>query len=182
MSAKRTARSAKTDAVVPPVPPRSLAVDVVREAGDWSPFGDAIEAAIQVAASAVARVEAAGVVGAMEAVVALADDATVKRLNSQFRGQAKPTNVLSFPSGTPKSAALGDVVFALETVRAEAAELEISPMHHVQHLTVHGLLHLLGFDHVETAGAEIMERLEIEILASIGIPDPYAGRDLVRGA
>jgi probable rRNA maturation factor len=163
-------------------PPRSLAVDIVTEAGDWSSFGSDLETAIEAAARAVASIEAARVTGAMEAVVALANDVTVKRLNHQFRGQNKPTNVLSFPSGTPKSTALGDIVLALETLRGEAVELEIPPLHHVQHLTVHGLLHLLGFDHVDAADAEIMERLEVEILKVLGVADPYAGRVLVRGA
>jgi probable rRNA maturation factor len=67
-------------------------------------------------------------------------------------------------------------------VRRLAILLETSLAHHVQHLTVHGLLHLLGFDHVDSADAEVMEKLEIEILATLGIADPYAGRDLVRGA
>ncbi len=165
----------------PILPGPSLSVDIVQEAGDWSVLGTTLEAAIEAAADAVARAEAAGVMGSMEAVIALADDATVKRLNTQFRGQGKPTNVLSFPSGKPSSAALGDVVFALQTVQTEAAELEISPLHHVQHLTVHGLLHLLGFDHIEATDADVMERLEVEILAKLGIADPYAGRDLVRG-
>ncbi len=176
MSAQRTSSGESA------TPPRRLAVDVVAEAGDWSILSCDVEAAVQAAADAVAKADAAGVVGTMEAVVALADDVTLTRLNRQFRGVDKPTNVLSFPSGTPASQVLGDIVLALETVRAEAVELEISPLHHVQHLTVHGLLHLLGFDHVEAAEADAMERLEIDILAMLGIADPYTGRDLVRSA
>lgn len=174
MSAKRTSPGGRDQQ------PRRLAVDVVHEAGDWSSLDAGLEAAIQAAADAVARNPDAGVSGTMDVVVALADDATLCRLNTQFRGQAKPTNVLSFPSGMPKDANLGDVVLALETVRAEAAELDTPPLHHVQHLVVHGVLHLLGFDHVESGDAEKMEALEIAVLASLGISDPYAGRDLVR--
>lgn len=164
----------------PAEPLRSLTVDVVTEAGNWSVLGFDVETAVQAAADAIAHVAAAGVTGAMVAVVALADNVTVQRLNRQFRKLDKPTNVLSFPSGAPTSAALGDIVLALETVRAEAAELDTMLVHHVQHLAVHGLLHLLGFDHEASADADIMEQLEIEILARLGVADPYAGRDLVR--
>ena len=183
MSAKRASPRAKSQAkplVAPTDPPRSLTVDIVNEAGDWSVLDVDVETVVKAAADAIAEVAAAGVTGAMVAVVALADDATVHRLNRQFRKQDTPTNVLSFPSGMPKNSALGDIILALETVRAEAAELDVPVAHHVQHLAVHGLLHLLGFDHADPADAEIMERLEIEILARLGIADPYAGRDLMR--
>jgi probable rRNA maturation factor len=69
---------------------------------------------------------------------------------------------------------LGDVVLAAETIRREAAEQAIAPGHHLQHLVVHGLLHLLGYDHQTDVEAEEMEGLESEILASIGVADPYA--------
>ncbi len=69
---------------------------------------------------------------------------------------------------------LGDIIFAYETVAREA-EIERKPLHqHVQHLVVHGLLHLLGHDHEGDAEAMRMERLEVEVLARLGIPDPYA--------
>ena len=104
----------------------------------------------------------------------------MRRLNRTFRGKDVPTNVLSFPSQKLPGAAsddgayLGDVVLAAETVRQEAIELGIEPRHHLQHLVVHGLLHLLGYDHQADAAAEEMERLEAEILATIGVADPYA--------
>jgi probable rRNA maturation factor len=101
----------------------------------------------------------------------------VRRLNRTYRGKDAPTNVLSFPSRGPApddGAYLGDVVLAAETVRQEAVELGIEPGHHLQHLVVHGLLHLLGHDHQADAAAEEMERLEVEILATIGVADPYA--------
>jgi probable rRNA maturation factor len=100
----------------------------------------------------------------------LADDALQRRLNHEFRGRDKSTNVLSF-DGAP--AALGDVVLALETIAAEA-EAQGKPLaDHVAHLVVHGVLHLLGYDHETQGQARSMERLEIEILAGLGIGDPY---------
>ena len=100
----------------------------------------------------------------------LADDALQRRLNREFRGRDKSTNVLSF-DGAP--AALGDVVLALETIAAEA-EAQGKPLaDHVAHLVVHGVLHLLGYDHETQGQARSMERLEIEILAGLGIGDPY---------
>ena len=100
----------------------------------------------------------------------LADDALQRRLNHEFRGRDKSTNVLSF-NGAP--AALGDVVLALETIAAEA-EAQGKPLaDHVAHLVVHGVLHLLGYDHETLGQARSMERLEIEILAGLGIGDPY---------
>jgi len=108
----------------------------------------------------------------------LADDALLRSLNRSYRGKDAPTNVLSFPFQGPPGGAeprhLGDVVLAVETIRNEAGEQGIAPMHHLQHLVVHGLLHLLGFDHDTVAQAEAMERLEAQILAKLGIADPYA--------
>ena len=110
----------------------------------------------------------------------LGSDAMLRGLNRTYRGKDAPTNVLSFPF-TPRGAAdtadgryLGDVVLAAETVLREAAERGTAPAHHLQHLVVHGLLHLLGYDHETDTEAAEMERLETEILASLGIADPYA--------
>ena len=104
----------------------------------------------------------------------LGSDALVRRLNRSYRGKDAATNVLSFPFQRPPGAGpedgtdLGDVVLAAETVRLEARERGIEPRHHLQHLVVHGLLHLLGYDHQTDTAAEEMERLETEILATIG--------------
>ena len=171
MSAQRTSSAQRESAE----PPRSLTVDVVREAGDWSAVDPDFERVVERAAEAVARCPSAKVRPGMEAVVALADDATVRALNRTYRAKDKPTNVLSFASGDPAGLALGDIVLALETVLAEADALDMAPRAHVQHLVVHGLLHLLGFDHEHDKDATAMERLETEILASIGVADPYAG-------
>ena len=96
------------------------------------------------------------------------------------RGKDSSTNVLSFPAGEPldtvncEAAPLGDVVLAAETVLAEASQQGISIADHVSHLVVHGVLHLLGHDHERDEDAEAMETLETEILASLGVADPYA--------
>jgi probable rRNA maturation factor len=171
-----------------PEPPDRLAVAIVEEAGDWSSLPSA-EEAIRTAAAALTRHPRFRGAPAAEACVVLGDDALLRSLNRTYRGKDAPTNVLSFPFHEPLGAGpsstaghgaaaeprqLGDVVLAVETVRREAAEQGIEPVHHLQHLVVHGLLHLLGFDHETEAEAEAMEGLEVEILASLGIPDPYA--------
>jgi len=109
----------------------------------------------------------------------LGDDARIRRLNRDYRGQDRPTNVLAFPAeddapapGEPRL--LGDVALAFETVQREAAEQGKNLADHVSHLAVHGVLHLLGYDHVTRVEAARMERLETAILAGLGVPDPYA--------
>lgn len=123
--------------------------------------------------------------GPLEMSVVLTDDATVHRLNREFRQQDKPTNVLSFaardgnapplPEGVVEP--LGDVICAYETTAREAIEQGKSLSDHICHLIIHGALHLLGYDHMDDAEAEEMESLETEILAGLEIPDPYAATD-----
>ena len=102
--------------------------------------------------------------------IVLADDRLQRRLNRDFRGADKSTNVLSF-TGAPEG--LGDVVLALETVAREAREQGKSLADHVAHLVVHGVLHLMGYDHETGREAVRMERLEARILDRLGIADPY---------
>jgi probable rRNA maturation factor len=123
-----------------------------------------------------------------EVTIVLADDGLLRRLNRQFRGLDKPTNVLSFSLDEPDSRAapdlprlLGDVVLARETVLREAAEQGKAPADHLRHLVVHGLLHLLGYDHEEAAQAERMEAAEVAILAGLGVADPYREQPAVAG-
>ena len=119
----------------------------------------------------------AKVAGVAEVTVVLSDDAEQQELNKQWRGIDKSTNVLSFPQiepFAPVSGLLGDITLARETVAKEAEEMGISFEAHFTHLVVHGFLHLLGYDHIEEEDAEEMEGLETEILASLGIADPYA--------
>ena len=116
-----------------------------------------------------------------EISIVLASDAFVARLNRDYRGKAGPTNVLSFPAlgGAPdmreEPLPLGDVVIAFETTRREAKAAGKPLAHHLAHLTVHGVLHLLGYDHTRAKDAARMEALEIEILRGLGVPDPYRG-------
>lgn len=107
-----------------------------------------------------------------ELSVALADDAMVRTLNRDYRAKDKPTNVLSFPA--VHGPLLGDVVIAYETLIREAAEEGIAPGDHLALLTVHGLLHLLGYDHQTEAEAVRMEAIETSVLAGLGIKDPHA--------
>jgi probable rRNA maturation factor len=113
--------------------------------------------------------------------VTLTDNAEQRRLNRTYRGKDAPTNVLSFPQGASETAhpdapvLLGDVVLAFETVRREAAEQQKTLADHLSHLVVHGVLHLLGFDHEKAHDAAEMELRELSILAGLGVPDPYRG-------
>lgn len=114
----------------------------------------------------------------LEVSLLLADDAAIRPLNRDWRGVDKATNVLSFPAEpetTPPGAPapLGDVVIAYETVAREAAEAERTIPQHLAHMIVHGVLHLLGHDHEEDQDAVVMERLEVAVLAALGVPDPY---------
>jgi probable rRNA maturation factor len=156
--------------------PLWLSLDILHEAGDWSRLGQR-DTMIEAAARALAADPRFAARPDAEACVALSDDATVRELNARYRGKDKPTNVLSFPAlqgfghATPQP--LGDIVLAQETVEREAAEQGIATAHHLQHLVVHGLLHLLGFDHETDDEAREMEGIEIDVLGTLGIPNPY---------
>lgn len=128
-----------------------------------------------------------------ELAVALISDNEIQVLNRDWRGKDNATNVLSFPSGILNENApedpttnalngmevsLGDIALAWETVYREADE-ETKPLqNHVQHLAIHGLLHIFGFDHETVEEAEEMEALEIEILGELGIPNPYLNGEI----
>ncbi|MCA0431646.1 MAG: rRNA maturation RNase YbeY [Proteobacteria bacterium] len=127
------------------------------------------------------RAAAAVLVDDARAVTLLfSDDSEIRVLNREWRGQDKPTNVLSFPSAADmalpagEAPPLGDIILAYETVAREAAEQNKTFADHTAHLIVHGILHLLGYDHMEDTEAEEMEARERTILATLGITDPYA--------
>ena len=119
------------------------------------------------------------------------DDARIAILNADFRGKPVPTNVLSWPAEDRASDApgqppelpepgpaddpepLGDIAIAYDTCLREAADQAKPAADHVTHLIVHGVLHLLGYDHIHDEDADLMEKLEVQILASLGLPDPY---------
>ena len=144
-------------------------IEIEVEADDWTFALADVEAVVERAAGAA--------LGAVEGdiVVLLTDDAAVRDLNGRFRDKDRPTNVLSFPA--PESAAphLGDIVLAYGVCAAEAETQGKTLADHLSHLVVHGVLHVLGRDHEDEAEAEEMEAEERDILARIGIADPYAG-------
>ena len=124
----------------------------------------------------------------VEISVKLSDDAEVQGLNAAYRGKDKPTNVLSFPMvqsdlldtidiGDDGETLLGDVILAHETCAREAAERGIALADHAAHLIVHGVLHLVGYDHENDAEAEDMEAIETRALATLGLADPYGDRE-----
>ncbi|MGJ5095144.1 rRNA maturation RNase YbeY [Bradyrhizobium oligotrophicum] len=157
--------------------------EVIVAADCWQDQPDAEDVIHRAIAAAAETVDAD--VGDAEIAVMLTDDDGIRTLNSNWRGIDKPTNVLSFPALQPTGPRgdddaprmLGDIAIAYETLRREADEEQKPFDHHLSHLTVHGFLHLIGYDHETDDEAEEMEALEREILAHLGIPDPYADRE-----
>jgi probable rRNA maturation factor len=152
-----------------------VTADIIVNADCWA----AEPAAEQIVLRAIeAAAAATSAEGDAELAVMLTDDAAIQDLNRAWRGQDKPTNVLSFPAvampATPTAPrALGDIAIAYETARREA-EAESKPFgHHLSHLAIHGFLHLIGYDHESDDDAERMEQLERQVLRRLGIPDPY---------
>lgn len=163
-------------------------VDTLTEDGRWQAFG--LDELAEAAARAVLADQ--GLPGAGFTVSLLGCcDARIAVLNADFRGKPQPTNVLSWPSeergadrdggapGRPRPGAaempeeLGDIAIAWETCEREAAEQGRPMGDHVVHLLVHGLLHLLGYDHLRDGDAALMEAAEIRILAKLGLANPY---------
>lgn len=156
--------------------PPLLALDIMVKAPAWRGQPDAETTVRRAIATAS---DASGIGG--EVCVVLSEDRAVRQLNRTWRGIDKATNVLSFPAGAAggpgQTAMLGDIVIAFETTEREALAEGKPFLHHLSHLAVHGFLHLLGYDHEDDDQAEKMERRETEILARVGVPDPYRVSD-----
>jgi probable rRNA maturation factor len=154
-------------------------IDVIVDASNEAAWNRAVpNLALQVRRAARAALKTAKPArGRSRMAVRLSSDRDVRRLNHDFRGTDKPTNVLSFPSGDtlgPRGALLlGDIAIAYGTVAREAAAQGKTVRDHLLHLVVHGVLHLLGHDHMRPAEAKRMERIETDLLAQFGIADPY---------
>ena len=113
---------------------------------------------------------------ALEVTVRLVENSEMCELNREYRGKDSPTNVLSFPCDwdlPDEPRLLGDIVIAVQVVNEEAKTQKKKMEAHWAHIVIHGLLHLLGYDHIDENDAEIMETLEKRILAELGYPDPY---------
>ena len=116
-----------------------------------------------------------------EVSIVLTDDSVIAQLNRDWRGIDKPTNVLSFPAASRKAGEgarlLGDIIIAYETLEQECDDENRVFLHHLAHLTVHGFLHLMGYDHQTDIQAGEMEGLESKIMARLNMPDPYLSHD-----
>ena len=157
--------------------------EVLVTADCWQAEPDAETVILRAIAAAAQLTD--GDVGDAELAVMLTDDAGIRTLNHNWRGIDKATNVLSFPALQPTGPRgdddaprmLGDIAIAYETMRREADDERKPFADHLSHLAVHGFLHLIGYDHENDDDAAAMETLEQEILAQLGIPDPYAERE-----
>lgn len=116
----------------------------------------------------------------IEISIVLANDSFIQELNSKYRNKDKPTNVLSFPQTELEDLklnipfiSLGDIIISFETIEREAKEQNKEFKNHYTHMLTHGCLHLLHYDHMTEEEAEVMEKLEIEILEDLGIKNPY---------
>ena len=159
-----------------------LALEVAVVANGWCKAVTAPEEVAKRAARAAYSAGSLDLGRSCEAAVVLTDDDRVRLLNRDYRNKDRATNVLSFPAFDADDMArlpvdaplfLGDIFIALETATAEARLEAKTTTDHLSHLVVHGMLHLLGHDHETDDEATIMERLEADALAQLGVPDPY---------
>lgn len=156
-----------------------LTVDINIEKGDWPER--LVPLAERVLATALEH-SGYAVEGPCEISVLLTDDAAQQALNREWRGKDKSTNVLSFPAldaDDPIEGLLGDISLAYETLVREADKLEKPFAQHFAHLLVHGMLHILGYDHLSEDEALAMEARETDIMGLLGYPDPYDGQVLL---
>ena len=159
-----------------------LQTEAIWPSHDWQTLANRAATAVL---TRTPHAELASGAASVEISVRLTTDAEVRTLNAQYRHKDKPTNVLSFPMVQPDlldtigqnsddgEVLLGDIVLAFETCAREAEEKGIALAEHATHLIVHGTLHLLGYDHVENDEADAMEAIEVDVLKSLGLADPY---------
>ena len=151
-------------------PASMIELDLRVEAEAWS---EAIAELEQVCLRALnAGAEAGGLSGQVS--VLLTDDAEIQTLNRDWRGKDKPTDVLSFEADEMDKPFLGDIAVSIGVSSRDATARGIGLGQHLSHLLIHGLLHLVGHDHIEDTDAAKMEALEVQALASLGWPDPYS--------
>ena len=153
------------------------------ENGNWGDVSSLIEKCFEAVTSIKEINPKGGIISFL-----FCDDEAIQALNKEYRGKEKATNVLSFPSEldypedipdlTPL---IGDIAIAYETCVKEASDLQIDFESHLTHLIIHGILHLLGYDHIEDAEAEQMEQLERDLLAKMGLDDPYSRMEKLNG-
>jgi probable rRNA maturation factor len=161
-------------------------LQILKEVAPWKKVGK-LDARLRKAAEAVIEALPENLQKAArkaEINVLLTSDAAVQRMNHDFRGKKKPTNVLSFPQYTKREIVkeskargplfVGDIALAYQYVAAEAKREDKILLDHVAHLVIHGVLHLFGYDHLTEASAKKMEKLERKIMLSLCLPDPYA--------
>ena len=154
--------------------PRDMTIDVSVTEPRWAEIAAHEELIARAVRQTLAEIDVKLAAGA-EVSILLCNDAFISGLNKQYRGRDTATNVLSFPSdsGPDEAALLGDIVIAFETTAHEAQTLNKTFEDHFTHLVIHGFLHLLGYDHEDDEEAEEMEAVERDVLASLGIEDPY---------
>jgi probable rRNA maturation factor len=159
--------------------PLPLNIEISRNTEGWP---EHLDARAEQALHEALKQSKARVTGASEVSLVLTNDAEQQVLNRDWRGIDKSTNVLSFPQIEPFGAVsglLGDIILARETLEKEASDQGLTFDDHFTHLVVHGFLHLLGYDHMDEDEALAMEGLETQILASLGVADPYADNDQI---
>ena len=163
-----------------------MGIDILIEDSRWSKLG--LERLAERAAQA--ALDHLGIDPETVEISLLAcDDSRIAKLNTDFRGKPQPTNVLSWPSqeraaatpgappAPPRDTELGDIAISYDTCAREADEMGLAIGDHITHLTIHGILHLLGYDHTRDLDATLMEGLETAILGKLGIADPYRNSD-----
>jgi probable rRNA maturation factor len=155
-----------------------LAIETVVDCSGWDELAD-LDTLIAECLQASVQESGVDLPEGTEVNLLFCDDERIRGLNREFRGQDKPTNVLSFPGALPLGSAhfLGDIAIAYETVAREAREQGKTLDHHCRHMIAHGFLHLLGYDHEDDQNAEVMEAVEIRILRRLGVDNPYGDEE-----